>query len=264
MHNWIPPDRFFPYLTWQQIAQMPDKEKVVIVQPLGSIEQHGYHLPLIVDIAISTAIIGKTLAQLPSEIAVFSLPPLPYGKATEHLDFPGTISLSTNTLSSILLDISHSIYRSGFRKLILWNAHGGQPQILELVARDLRNEYRDFLVFPFFTWRVPEMRILAGELFTDQENLLGIHGGDAETSLMMAIMPDRVLFDRAVCEYPQIRQTHLSIEGDLPIPWVTSDLSVTGTIGDATTATKEKGEKILATLVSAWQKIVTEIYHYNQ
>lgn len=108
------------------------------------------------------------------------------------------------------------------------------------------------------------MRILAGELFTARENLLGIHGGDAETSLMMAIMPDRVLFDRVICEYPQINQTYLSIEGDLPIPWVTSDLSVTGTIGDATTASKEKGEKILAALVAAWQKIVTEIYHYSQ
>jgi creatinine amidohydrolase len=264
VHNWIPPDRFFPYFTWQQIDQMPDKERAVIIQPLGSIEQHGYHLPLIVDIAISCAVIGKTLAQLPPDIKVYSLPPLPYGKATEHLDFPGTISLSTNTLFSILFDISESIYRSGFRKLILWNSHGGQPQILELVARDLRYQYRDMLVFPFFTWRVPPMRTLGAELFTEQENLLGIHAGDAETSLMLAIMPDRVLLDQAICAYPTINYNYLSIEGDLPIPWVTKDLSMTGTIGDATAASREKGEKILATLVSAWQGILTEIFHYEQ
>ncbi len=263
MHSWIPPERFFAYLTWQQIEAMPDREKVVLIQPLGSIEQHGYHLPLIVDIAISTALIGKTLAELPPEVKVFSLPPLPYGKATEHLDFPGTISLSTNTLTSLLFDVCESVYRSGFRKLILWNSHGGQPQILELVARDLRHQYRDLWVFPFFSWRVPEMKLLAEELFTAEENLLGIHGGDAETSLMLAIMPDRVLFDRGICEYPKLNQTYLSIEGDLPIPWVTKDLSQTGTIGDPTTASREKGEKILATLVSAWQKILIEVFEYN-
>lgn len=239
---------------------MPDRSKAVLLQPLGSIEQHGYHLPLVVDIAISTAVIAKTLETLPPEVPIYSLPPLPYGKATEHGDFPGTISLSTQTMTNILWEIGESVYRSGFRKLVLWNSHGGQPQILELVARDLRDKYRDFWVFPFFTWRVPQMGVLAKELFTETENLLGIHAGDAETSLMLAILPEWVYLDRAHSSYPQIDYKYLSIEGNLPIPWVTKDLSATGTIGDPTPASREKGEKILTTLVNAWRAILLEIY----
>lgn len=261
MHGWIPPDRFFPYLTWEQVAQMPQRAKAVLIQPLGSIEQHGYHLPLVVDIGISTAVIGRTLAKLPPDVPIYSLPPLPYGKATEHLDFPGTISLSTQTLTNVLLEVAESVYRSGFRKLILWNSHGGQPQILELVARDLRQQYRDFWVFPFFTWRVPPMRALAAELFPERENLLGIHAGEAETSLMLAILPDRVYLDRAQAAYPAVPYQYLSIEGDLPLPWVTKDLSETGTIGDPTAASREKGERIMATLVEAWREVLLEIYH---
>lgn len=264
MNSWIPPDRFFSYLTWNDIAQMPDRAKAVIIQPLGSIEQHGPHLPLTVDIAISTCVIGKTLELLPPEIPIYALPPLPYGKATEHEDFPGTISLSTATLSNILAEIAESIYRSGFRKLILWNSHGGQPQILELIARDCRQKYPDFRVFPFFTWRIPAMKKLAQEIFSPQENALGIHGGDGETSLMLAILPDRVRMDKAICEYPQpIPGKYLSIEGDLPMTWVTRDLSKSGVIGDATSASKAKGEKILATLTAEWKEILLEIYQLD-
>jgi len=93
MHSYIPPDRFFPYLTWTDIQQMPHPEQAVILQPIGAIEQHGPHLPLVVDAAIATAVVGKALAQLSSSIPAYALPTLSYGKSNEHWHFPGTITL---------------------------------------------------------------------------------------------------------------------------------------------------------------------------
>ena len=144
MHSFIPPDRFFPYLTWQDIDTMKDRENVVIIQPVGSIEQHGPHLPLIVDSAIATYVTGKALAKLEAEIPAYALPTQYYGKSNEHWHFPGTITLSAQTLMAILTEIGESIYRSGFRKLVFLNAHGGQPQVIEIVARDLHQKYEDF------------------------------------------------------------------------------------------------------------------------
>jgi Uncharacterized protein, putative amidase len=97
MHNFIPSERFFPYLTWTEIESMADKSNVVILQPIGAIEQHGPHLPLIVDAAIATAITGHALAQLNYNIPAYALPTIYYGKSNEHWHFPGTITLSSQT-----------------------------------------------------------------------------------------------------------------------------------------------------------------------
>jgi len=102
IHGFIPPERFFAYLTWQEIAQMFDKKNTVIIQPIGAIEQHGYHLPLIVDSAISQGVLGKALSILPHQIPAFAMPTLYYGKSNEHEGFAGTISLSAKTLYSLM------------------------------------------------------------------------------------------------------------------------------------------------------------------
>jgi creatinine amidohydrolase len=265
MHGWIPPQRFFPYLTWTEIEAMPDKENVVIVQPIGAIEQHGSHLPLAVDAAISLAVLGKTLTQLSDLIPAYALPCLYYGKSNEHWHFPGTITLSAQTLLAVLMEMAESLYRAGFRKLVLMNSHGGQPQVLEIAARDLHQKYDDFAVFPLFTWNVPTVSAIAKTLFTPQELTLGIHAGDVETSLLLAILPEQVNRDRAVCEYPlgEPRSGLLSMEGALPFAWVTRDLSRSGVIGDATTATPEKGEKLLQALTQGWEQVIEEVHSFQ-
>jgi creatinine amidohydrolase len=263
LHGFIPPDRFFPYLTWTEIQAMPNKENVVIVQPLGAIEQHGPHLPLVVDAAIAQAVIGKALHQLDSQIPVYALPTLHYGKSNEHWHFPGTLTLSAQTLIAMLMEIGESLYRAGFRKFLLLNAHGGQPQVMEIVARDLHQEHSDFAVFPCFVWRVPNV---AAELLTPKELELGIHAGDAETSLMLSILPEQVKMAHAVCEYPQglPENSLLSMEGNLPFAWVTQDLSQSGVLGDATVATRDKGDRILNSLVQSWVNALQDIYHFHQ
>ncbi|NEP04083.1 MAG: creatininase family protein [Okeania sp. SIO2G4] len=263
MHNFIPPERFFPYLTWQDIETMPNKENVVIIQPVGSIEQHGFHLPIIVDSAIATFITGKALAKLDSNIPAYALPTQYYGKSNEHWHFPGTITLTAQTLMAVLTEMAESIYRSGFRKLVFLNAHGGQPQVLEIVARDLHQKYEDFLLFPLFAWRVPHP---SEELFTPKEMELGIHAGDGETSMMLSILPDTVKMDKAVTEYPQDlpEDSMLSMEGKFPFAWLTKELSCSGVLGDAKVATKEKGDRLIEAFTDGWVQVIQDIYKFQQ
>ncbi len=263
MHSFIPPERFFPYLSWTDIQAMPNKENVVIIQPVGAIEQHGPHLPLIVDAAIGVAVLGKAMEKLDSKIPAYALPTLYYGKSNEHWHFPGTITLSAHTLLATLIEIGESIYRAGFRKLVLMNSHGGQPQVMEIAARDLHVKFDDFLVFPLFTWRVPH---ITWELLSPQEKQLGIHAGDAETSIMLAILPQQVKMEKAVAEYPppQPEDSLLSVEGKLSFAWVTRDFSKSGVVGDPTTATKEKGDRILESVSDGWVQLIEEIYHFQQ
>ncbi len=263
IHNFIPAKRFFPYLTWTDIESMEDKENVVIIQPVGSIEQHGPHLPIIVDSAIGLGVLGKALEKLALDIPAYALPSLYYGKSNEHWQFPGTITLSAQTLLAVLMEMADSMYRSGFRKLVLMNSHGGQPQVMEIAARDIHQKYGDFMVFPIFTWRVPN---ITKDLLTEQEKEYGIHAGDAETSIMLSLLPEQVKMDRAVKEYPYglPEDSLLTMEGKMPFAWLTKEISKTGVLGDATVASKEKGDRILDSVSDGWVKLITDIYKFRQ
>jgi creatinine amidohydrolase len=263
MHGWVPPGRFFPYLTWLQVAALAERGDGVLIQPLGAIEQHGPHLPLVVDTAIATAVVGKAVASLAADIPAYVLPPLYYGKSNEHWHFPGTVTLSAQTLRQVLIESAESLYRAGFRKLVWVNGHGGQPQVLEMAARDLHQQYPDLMVFPLFVWNVPNV---AGELLSPKELALGIHAGDAETSLLLALLPDQVDMAQAVCEYPHglPEDSLLSMEGALPFAWATRDLTRSGVLGDATIATREKGDRLLTSLVQGWARAIADIYRFQQ
>jgi creatinine amidohydrolase len=134
---------------------------------------------------------------------------------------------------------------------------------MEIAARDIHQKYGDFLVFPLFTWRVPNV---AKELISAKELELVIHAGDAETSLMLSLLPEQVKMERAVAEYPQglPEDSLLSMEGKLPFAWLTRELSQSGTLGDPTPATKEKGDRILESLVSGWVRVIQDIYQFRQ
>lgn len=261
LNHFIPSHRFYAYLTWPDIQTLPDKANTVIIQPIGAIEQHGPHLPLIVDAALTVGVLGRALTHLSLEIPAYSLPCLYYGKSNEHDGFPGTITLSAQTLLTLLMEIGESLYRSGFRKWMLLNGHGGQPQVLEMVARDLHQKYPDFWVFPFFLWRVP----FDQTLFSPQELSQGIHAGDGETSLMLALLPDQVKMSQAIAEYPPAlpSDSWLSLEGAFPYSWLTREISQSGVIGDPTPATPEKGDRLLQSLSQGWQRVIQEVYEFQ-
>ena len=240
---------------------MKDKANTVIIQPIGAVEQHGPHLPLVVDAAIATAVVGRALHRLGDEIPAYALPTLTYGKSNEHCGFAGTITLSAQTLNSVLAEVASSLYAAGFRKLVFVNAHGGQPQVLEIVARDLHQQFSDLIVFPLFVWGAPHQAI---EIVGRQEYEAGIHAGDVETSVMLALLPEQVDMAQAVREYPSTFSTNslLSLEGKLPVAWTMQDISKSGVVGNATAASAAKGEAILNSLAEGWVRVFEEIHRF--
>lgn len=245
MNAWLlPRERSFAHLTWVEIRDMPDKPTAVLIQPIGSIEQHGPHLPLLVDAAIGSAVLARALERLGDEVPALVLPPLYYGKSNEHLDFPGTISLDTATLLAVLIEMSGCLYRAGFCRLVLLNAHGGNRQVVEIAARDIHVRHPDMWIFPLFVWETP-----SGVRGTASAPL-DLHAGDDETSLMLAIMPDAVRMDAAVSEIPPAAVTQGFPGGGIPFAWSARDLTVSGVVGDARAASEAKGRQILDSLAA--------------
>lgn len=234
MNAWsVPRHRSFAHLTWAEVRDMPDKARAVLIQPIGSTEQHGPHLPLFVDSAIGSAVLAAAMERLGEDVPVLALPPLHYTKSNEHLDFAGTISLEAGTLLAVLMEAAASLHRAGFRRLALLNTHGGNRQVIEIAARDIHVRHPEMWVFPFFIWGTPAR---AG---------LDLHAGDDETSLMLAIMPDVVRADAAVTEHPPEALMEGFPDGGIPFAWSARDLTVSGVVGDARAASAVKGRGIL-------------------
>lgn len=255
-------ERHLDRMTSPEVAAAAASPNAVVVQPIGAVEQHGRHLPCGVDAIIAGALVEAALDRTPDHIGVWTLPTMPYGKSNEHVGFPGTISLSADTLYALCRDIGRSVAASGFRKLAFVNGHGGQPQLLETVARDIRIE-TGLQVFPIHAYRLPAMH---GVDAADGD--WGIHGGEVETSLMLAIEPGAVRFDRAAAWIPPVserfrRYRILSLEGGVPTAWVTSDLSASGVIGDPTGSTAASGRSILDLLASDLATAFEEIADFE-
>lgn len=258
LHGYNPPARFLPYLSWSQIAALPDKANIPIVLPAGSVEQHGPHLPCLVDSIIAAGVMGHALARLPAEVPAYALPPITYGKSDEHLHFPGTVTLEGTTLLATVTEIGESVYRMGFRKLLIVNAHGGQPQVMEMAARELRLRHGDYQVLPHFVWRVPHV---AGQFMTDREKRLSMHAGHAETAILMALAPETVHMEHAVANYPpEFPSKVLSADGRPAAAWTARDFGPSGIIGDPLPATPAQGQAILDSLADSWAQGLRDLH----
>jgi creatinine amidohydrolase len=258
LHGYCPPERYLPYLSWTQIAELPDKANTVIVLPAGSTEQHGAHLPCAVDTIIAAGVVGHALARLHAEVPAFALAPITYGKSDEHLHFPGTVTIDGNTLLETVTQIGESVYRMGFRKLLIVNGHGGQPQVMEMAARELRLRHGDYVVLPHFTWRVPHT---AGKYLSEREKRLSMHAGHAETAILMALAPDTVRMAHAVANYPpEFPSQVLSSDGRPACAWTARDFGTSGVIGDPLPATPEQGHDILDSLATSWAQGIVDLH----
>jgi creatinine amidohydrolase len=253
-------------LAWRTSPEIEEiaRSNALVLQPIASVEQHGPHLPCYTDSLVADGLVARAVALTPVDVEVWTLPVIAYGKSNEHLGFPGTISLSAETLIAVCRDVGRSVARSGFRKLAFVNGHGGQPHLLEMVARDIREE-TGLMVFPLFPYRlgVPE-----GVVSSPQEEALGIHGGELETSLVLALEPDAVHMDRAEPGNDRVRKLygeleHLSLEGALPTAWLTRDLSENGVIGDPTQASAERGDRALAHMAEGLSRVFAEICEFE-
>jgi creatinine amidohydrolase len=140
MKTWIPDSRDFSYLSWKQVDALP-RDTTLLVLPTAAIEQHGHHLPLATDTLINNLMLGYALAKLPADAPVYALPPVHYGKSNEHIGYPGTLSVSSATFMAVVRDLGSSVASAGFRKLALYNTHGGNTSLVDVMARDLRAEF---------------------------------------------------------------------------------------------------------------------------
>jgi creatinine amidohydrolase len=239
MHTWIPPSRHFAYLTWKQVEAL-DKAATLLILPTAAIEQHGHHLPLATDTLINNLLLGRALALLPAEAPVFALPPICYGKSNEHLGFPGTLSVSASTFMAVLRDLGQSIQASGFQRLCLYNTHGGNSALVDVMARDLRAEcnLRTFALYGS-----------AGAPFTGispQEKAYGFHAGEIETAFLLSATPELVHPDQYTKNYiAQIANPDLLLPEFAPatFSWLTRDIAPSGVMGDPTPATAENGAR---------------------
>lgn len=239
-----------------------DKDRTVAVLPVASIEQHGPHLPVYVDACINQGLVERMLDFLPEDAPVLVLPMMPVGKANEHLQFPGTLTLSAETLGKLWFEIGESVARAGIRKLVMFNSHGGQPQVMQIVQRELRVRHKMMVVS--LSW--PALGIPDG-MFSANERRNGIHGGDVETSMMLHLRPDLVHMDKAqnfrtVMEEIDGRFEKLTVLGGVSIGWQVQDLNPAGAAGDASIATPEKGKAVVDLVAKNFATLLTEVADY--
>jgi creatinine amidohydrolase len=252
------PRRQWHEMTTTDFADL-DLARVIALLPVGAVEQHGPHLPLWVDSCICLAIVERALDLLPDDLPVTVLPLQPVGKSVEHAAFAGTLTLSAATLTSLWTELGESVARAGIRKLLLFNSHGGQPQILDIVARDLRIRLGMLAVgYSWYGAGVP-----AG-LFSEDEVRHGIHAGAIETSMMLHLRPDLVRMERAVDGRSLIAEMagdfrQLSPIGPGRIGWMAQDLNPTGVCGDATNADAARGRAMVDHAAQALVTLLREL-----
>jgi len=241
MKTWIPDKRSFAYLNWKQVDALP-RDATLLVLPTAAIEQHGHHLPLATDMLINNLLLGRAIEKLPADLPVYALPPVHYGKSNEHLGFPGTLSVSASTFMAVLRDLGASVARSGFRKLVLYNTHGGNSSLIDVMARDLRAE------FNLQTFALHGSGGISFEGLAAQERAYGFHAGEVETSFLLAAVPE--LVDSASYSVNYIADVSrpellLPENGPATFAWLTRDMAASGVLGDPRPATAEKGARWL-------------------
>lgn len=240
-------------LPWPAVKAAAQKEGSTILWPMGSLEQHGPHLPLATDALFADRVVEALIQSLPANLPIWRLPVQQIGFAPEHKAFPGTFSLRAEDLINLVERVGADLARWGFHRLVLMNAHGGQIGLLDVAARQLRASHPSLAVLPCFLWRGPES---LGSLIPEPERSGGLHAGLAETSLMLHLAPELVGSERQVdgLTPPNPPPDGWSWEGKAPTAWLTPDLSRSGVIGDPSAATAELGEQLFNALVSSWQR----------
>ncbi|MFM7002077.1 MAG: creatininase family protein [Limnohabitans sp.] len=259
------PCRFWADLTTTDFAALA-LDRTIAVLPVAATEQHGPHLPLSVDTDLVEGVVTASLPHLPADVSVLFLPTQTVGYSPEHARFAGTLTLKSETIVRLWTDIGESVAASGVRKLVLFNAHGGQVSVMDLVARDLRARL-DMLVYSVSWFNLP-LRDAQGQdvnaLFSAQEHRFGVHAGEVETSMMRALKPDRVRMQAAqdFRSTSQDRAERFEILGNgrsAKLGWQMQDYNLQGAAGNAAAATPEKGQALLDAAGRALAALLVEV-----
>lgn len=214
-----------------------DPARTIAILPTAAIEQHGPHLPVGTDTIIGNGMLEEVKKIIPVDLDVRILPLQAIGKSNEHIWEFGTLTLSAETALRAWTEIGESIARSGVKKLVMVNSHGGNLDLISIVARELRVRFGMLVVkCQWGNFGQPE------GLFSDYEKKFGIHGGEGETSMVLYFRPDLVDMNAATKFESTAEHTPFPPVGPISYGWVAKDLNPAGTVGDAHLATAEKGK----------------------
>ena len=231
-----------------------DPATTIAILPTAAIEQHGPHLPVGTDTMIAEGMLAELRATCPDDLTLLILPVQAVGKSNEHVHARGTLTLGAQTALAAWTEIGLSIARAGLRKLVIVNSHGGNLDLVSILTRELR--VRAGMLAVKCQWGAfghPE------GMYSDHERAFGIHGGDVETSLMLAFRPDCVDMDQAQDFRSTAEAAPISPIGPISYGWVARDLNPAGTVGDASRATPEKGRATCAHQVAGFTDLLRKV-----
>lgn len=257
----IPP-RDWNSIAWPDVAAAQAATWIAVL-PLAATEQHGPHLPLETDVMIGEAYLARCRQLLQAELPVSFLPVQRIGISTEHVDFPGTQTLSTDAALKQWTALGEDVARRGLRKLVMVTSHGGNSAAMMLVAQELRARHGMLAVTTSWSrFGAPE------GLFSAEELRHGIHGGAVETSIMLARYPQAVKKD-AIADFPSSAAAMdkefrwLSTRRPAPFAWQAQDLNRSGAVGDARQASSEKGEQLLDHGARAFCELLRDVDNFD-
>src|ERR1700676_2576613 len=260
--TFLAPPRDWTDIHWPDIAAAAPARWIAVL-PLAATEQHGPHLPLGTDVMIAQAHLTRVRELLPDSIPATFLPVQPVGISTEHIGYPGTLTLPTDVALKTWMALGESVARAGLKKLVMVTSHGGNSAAMTLVAQDLRA--RCGLLAVTTAWS----RLSAPEgLFSAEELRHGIHGGAVETSIMLARYKQHVRNEKLA----DFRSTGIAMEKDYrwlsarrpaPFAWQAQDLHPGGAAGNATMATAEKGETLIDQGARAFCELLADVDKFD-
>lgn len=254
------PRRFWSQLSTRDFAVL-DPATTVAVLPLGATEQHGPHLPLGVDSVLVDGIVAAALPLLPAELPALFLPSQHIGLSPEHANFPGTLTLSSETLIRLWREIGAGVARTGVRKLVLFNAHGGHVGAMDIVARELRAAH-GLIVYSVSWFNLPLGD--AGAQFSADEHRFGVHAGEIETSMMLALAPQQVTMAAArdFGSASRDRAADYALLGNgrsAKLGWAMEDYNADGAAGNASAATAPRGQALVDAAARALTQVLAEV-----
>jgi creatinine amidohydrolase/Fe(II)-dependent formamide hydrolase-like protein len=232
-------------LTWPE-ARERFRQVDIALLPVGSIEQHGPHLPLDTD-AFDANYLAQRVAEACSHPKPLVLPKIPYGVSYHHAEFQGTVSISNDTLAKLVYDIGMSVAHNGIKKLVVINGHGGNSPALNHAAQMINRDAHIFVCVD--TGETSDVDIYA---LVETPN--DVHAGEIETSTSLAVRPHLVKMEHSKKEVPEFSSRYLDFTSKRGVLWYayTRKISNSGVMGDPTRASVEKGKKI-------WEIMITHL-----
>jgi creatinine amidohydrolase len=254
----------FGEMIWYEIKEAADQERVALL-PVATYEDHGPHLPVDVDVVLTTEICRRAAERIPSEVVL--VPPVGHGYSPHHMDFHGTITIRWDTFINYVKDVCCSLAHHGFKRILIINGHGSNTSPLDLSARLSIIEYQGRILCASANhWGLRTVKEHGKKLRTSDYGGTS-HAGEYETSLYLALKPHLVDMSKAVDERSPLTrsfQTDLLAGGhpegsDARLVPYWSSVTASGVMGDATKASKEKGEQFLEAAINGVIELVREL-----